>query len=385
VIEWVYLSSGAGSLLFSPSPLSSLSPPSPPCLFSSPPPPRVFPLLRMSHQTGIKANESLKKFFGKCRTGKVRVMKITIENEELSLSSYKEGKGNWEEDFDRLVTPLALPGQPTYIMYRFDTKNQCGGYEWLLISWSPDDSPVRQKMLYASTKATLKQEFGSGQIKEEIHASTPDEVCLAGVLRKRDSGPAPLSPREEELSEITAGLRNAGFDTKVQTLSSLSMPLTENALKGVLNLVNRKVNYLRLSIDIPAEKILLDMEGIVGPEELPSKVPEDSAKYHLFRFIYTHEEKPSEALLFVYSMPGYSCPIKERMLYSSCKGPLLETLEHQLGAKIDKKLEVDSGKEVSFGALYEALHPKMTLPRPRFEKPKGPPNRGAKRITKSQQ
>lgn len=43
-----------------------------------------------------------------------------------------------------------------------------GGYEWVLISWSPDDSPVREKMLYASTKATLKKEFGAAQIKDEI-------------------------------------------------------------------------------------------------------------------------------------------------------------------------------------------------------------------------
>lgn len=41
----------------------------------------------------------------------------------------------------------------------------------MLISWSPDDAPVRHKMLYASTKATLKQEFGSGQIKEELHGT----------------------------------------------------------------------------------------------------------------------------------------------------------------------------------------------------------------------
>lgn len=42
----------------------------------------------------------------------------------------------------------------------------------MLISWSPDTAPVRQKMLYASTKATLKLEFGSGDIKEELHATT---------------------------------------------------------------------------------------------------------------------------------------------------------------------------------------------------------------------
>jgi len=57
---------------------------------------------------------------------------------------------------------------------RLDSQNT-SGYEWLLINWSPDSSAIRQKMLYASTKATLKQEFGSGQIIEELHATVP--VC----------------------------------------------------------------------------------------------------------------------------------------------------------------------------------------------------------------
>lgn len=53
---------------------------------------------------------------------------------------------------------------------RLDTKNS-SGYEWLFLSWSPDTAPIRQKMLYASTKATLKQEFGTSQIKEELHGT----------------------------------------------------------------------------------------------------------------------------------------------------------------------------------------------------------------------
>lgn len=54
---------------------------------------------------------------------------------------------------------------------RLDSKNSLG-HEWLLLSWSPDSAMVRQKMLYASTKATLKQEFGSAHIKDEMHATT---------------------------------------------------------------------------------------------------------------------------------------------------------------------------------------------------------------------
>ncbi len=42
--------------------------------------------------------------------------------------------------------------------------------------------------------------------------------------------------------------------------------------------------------------------------------------------------------VFIYSMPGYSCSVKERMLYSSCKGPLLDIVESNLGLTISKKV-----------------------------------------------
>ena len=36
-------------------------------------------------------------------------------------------------------------------------------------------------------------------------------------------------------------------------------------------------------------------------------------------------------------MPGYTCSIKERMMYSSCKAPLLELIQ-SLGVIIAKKV-----------------------------------------------
>lgn len=44
-------------------------------------------------------------------------------------------------------------------------------------------------------------------------------------------------------------------------------------------------------------------------------------------------------LVFIYSMPGYSCSIKERMLYSSCKAPLLDLIQ-SLGVIIAKKVSI---------------------------------------------
>lgn len=69
------------------------------------------------------------------------------------------------------MRPVIDPNIPCYILYRLDEKTSIN-YGWLLISWTPDIATIRQKMLYASTKATLKQEFGSAHIVEEFHATS---------------------------------------------------------------------------------------------------------------------------------------------------------------------------------------------------------------------
>jgi len=76
-------------------------------------------------------------FFGKCRDGKVRIFKVSIENgrlnilnylikkityiylaEELALADHKNSKGTWEQDFDTCVLPMVLEQQPCYLLYR---------------------------------------------------------------------------------------------------------------------------------------------------------------------------------------------------------------------------------------------------------------------------
>lgn len=42
--------------------------------------------------------------------------------------------------------------------------------------------------------------------------------------------------------------------------------------------------------------------------------------------------------VFIYSMPGYSCSIKERMLYSSCKSRLLDEVEKDYHLEVAKKV-----------------------------------------------
>lgn len=70
-----------------------------------------------------------------------------IVSEQLVVGAYREPSQSWEKDYDHFLLPLLDPQEPCYILYRLDSHN-AQGYEWVFISWSPDQSPVRNNILY---------------------------------------------------------------------------------------------------------------------------------------------------------------------------------------------------------------------------------------------
>lgn len=134
-----------------------------------------------------------------------------------------------------------------------------------------------------------------------------------------------------------------------------------------------------LALYLPAARQKLDLERetieLVHTEptevaQLPSRVPRDAARYHFFLYKHTHEGDPLESVgewpmggqeqpwpgagwpcsrgrpgltsmspaVFIYSMPGYRCSVRERMLYSSCKSRLLDSAEQDFLLDISRKV-----------------------------------------------
>jgi len=340
----------------------------------------------MSHQTGIEACGELREFFAGSRDGHVRVMKIGIANEQLVLEESQPPSESWDQDWDHLILPSLEDKQPCYLIYRLDSRNELG-YEWVFISYSPDFSPVRQKMLYAATRATLKKEFGNAQLKDELFGTVPGDVSLSGYKKhvQSQNAPKPMTMAEEELAEIRRTEVNADIsvDTRHQTVQGVSFPLSSSARQELQRLKAGKVNYVQLSLDL--EKETVNLEGTserMEADQLRSKVPLDHARYHFFTFRHTHEGDVQNAIVFIYSMPGYNCSIKERMLYSTCKAPLLDVAEQEIGVDIAKKIEIDDPKELNAEFLYDSIHPKKNIAKQQFAKPKGPTGRGPKRMTR---
>ncbi|XP_032988985.1 toll-like receptor 9 isoform X3 [Rhinolophus ferrumequinum] len=294
----------------------------------------------MAHQTGIHATEELKEFFAKARAGSVRLIKVVIEDEQLVLGASREPVSSWDQDYDRAVLPLLDAQQPCYLLYRLDSKN-AQGFEWLFLAWSPDNSPVRLKMLYAATRATVKKEFGGGHVKDELFGTVKDDLSFAGYQKHLSScaAPAPLTSAERELQQIRINevKTEISVESKHQTLQGLAFPLQPEAQRALQQLKQKTVNYIQLKLDLERETIELVHTEPTDVAQLPSRVPREAARYHFFLYKHTHEGDPLESVVFIYSMPGYKCSIKERMLYSSCKSRLLDSVEQDFQLEISKK------------------------------------------------
>lgn len=173
--------------------------------------------------------------------------------------SHREAKKDWEKDFDKLIQPELEQNVPCYILYRLDTKSAESGFNWMLISWIPDISTIRQKMIYASTKSTLKLEFGGSYLKEEYHATTPEEITFSGYQKNKLSmaAPTPLTQREEEMKELRRSevKTDVGVDTRHQTLGGISCPITDASLQALHDLKRGSYNYLQFKIDLEKEEI----------------------------------------------------------------------------------------------------------------------------------
>ncbi|CAG0915645.1 unnamed protein product [Notodromas monacha] len=333
----------------------------------------------MSHQTGITANDELLRFFGDCKSGHYRAAKVSIIQEELRLVDTFHHRGNWESDFDSIVPKLVVDKQPCFVLFRLDVRS-ASGYEWLLISWSPDDSPVREKMLYASTKATFKKLFGS--ITEEFFATRRDEATAAGYVRhKRDyKGPGPLTTAEEELRELN---KLTIESTSPQgSISGIAFPMSKEAKDRLQSFGRGEIDYVQLSLDILNERINLERADACDVRDFNAILPGAKGRYHLFRYKHAYDGDYLDSVVFVYVIPGAGCSIKERMLSSSCKGPVTDTIENAFRIPIAKKIEIDVGVQVDDAFLLDELHPKSSLHRPKFSKPKGPSNRGPRRLLK---
>jgi twinfilin-like protein len=297
----------------------------------------------MAHQTGIEPSEELKELISTALKGSLRYIKISIENEKLVQDGSSATSGSWEDDLDSMILPQLFEDKPCYIFYRLDERNSYQNFLWVFMSYTPDNAKVRDKMLYAATKATVRKAFQSGVVVDDIAATTKDELSLAGYRRHLESQKAapPLSQTEVALQELQLNEDrvDVGTATRQSHLHGVAFPIDQDAFQALQQLGNKELAYVRLAVEVSKERIYLDTKKeSMTADGLPAVVPDGHPSYHFFLFKHTFEGDYQESIVFIYSCPGFKSSIKERMLYSSCKEPLVSVVEDSLKIEVVKKV-----------------------------------------------
>ncbi|TGZ64477.1 hypothetical protein CRM22_006351 [Opisthorchis felineus] len=330
----------------------------------------------MTHQSGIHADEYVAAQLTAAQRSHVRALQVVIENESLIVNRVTSIRGTWREDYNAEILPMLDKERPCYVLFKLDSTSEFGN-DWALISWVPDSASVREKMLYASTRATLRRQFGDHLIKEDLTGNAFSDVDLTGFEKHLTSkySPAPLTAAELEKASILNNEVSGGFYGARPTGSSLQFGLTNGAAADVQRFARGLCNYVQLLIDMDCEMIDLALsEKQIEANRIASHTPSNEGRYHLYRFCHhTHQQNPP--VFFIHSISGYQSSVKSRMLYSSCKSALISMLENQYGILIGHRLEVDDMKELTTDYLLDVLNPKPLEPKKKFDKPQGPTGR----------
>uniref|UniRef100_A0A915HWJ4 Twinfilin n=1 Tax=Romanomermis culicivorax TaxID=13658 RepID=A0A915HWJ4_ROMCU len=342
------------------------------------------------------SNDALNSLFIQCKKDDTRAIVATIVDEHLEPSLTLKKFKDWQADYATYL-PKFQTDQPCFILFRLDTENSLGS-EWLFLTYAPDSAPTRQKMLYASTRATLKSDFGGAYVKYDVQISAKNDLQLDHVKTHMDKKVTVLSFVEYDLMQAKYEEKNPLNHNSVsnnQALRGVSFPVDQEAMEKLNFLRNGGINYVQLSIDTLNEAIKLERAETIDASSLQNIIPRTKARYHFFAYDHSSgndQQQNVRSVFFFYTIPP-SCmaSIKDRMLYSSCKASFLDSVEKLASLKVDRKIEIDSSEIIDEDFLRSELYPKLSSSGSQnslsngFAKPQGPRNqRGNRRITKTE-
>lgn len=312
------------------------------------------------------------------KQGGARAFKVQISGETTLdlITTVDEKSSDWKDDFD-LVTPLLDDNAACYVLYRTDKKNDQGDHLFYNLCYVPDKAPVRQKMIYASSRANLKSGLGGHYFIDDIFGTVKSDFDKKGfhAYEKHLNSAVPLTEEEKiKEEELEYGLFTGGAGTSTAYAHGVNFPVDDAVLSAFDQLSSGEVNYLQIGIDVSNEKIILKEAAKLDIEDVPSHVPNDEPRFHFYKWSHSHEGENFDSLIYVYTSPDgskgtKSAPVKLRMLYSTSKANVSNIAEKK-GLTISAKFEIASGSEFVESEFSTTLHPPKAEEKKSFAKPK---------------
>lgn len=362
----------------------------------------------MSTQSGITISSQLNDAYKNLSTNSALIIKISSDSTELIPDQIITGSDNTtsttkditilEPIFEKLINQISQEfPHPSYIVISYNSNQY-------FISFIPDIAPIKQKMLYASTKNSLITSLGGNKLIKKFAWTELDELALNYFLKSidDDQGSNIKKEEEEELNllltedEITLQKLNNlslysttnhhhhGFKKKLPSMTNddgsttgsgnadqdilykFTPELTEQLQSIIENSSPESSNdndnkKSLISFNIDTTKELLTLKSIDTQIEINQLI--DTLNSHTSSRIspqYILYNYQIGKLAFIYSCPSGSS-VKDRMIYASFKNSLINHLNQLIKSTnidddiiIDKNIEVGDLDEIELSQLQDA-------------------------------
>ncbi|KIV90566.1 hypothetical protein PV10_07854 [Exophiala mesophila] len=331
-------------------------------------------------QSGISASADLHAAFKSFTSDSTLfALPITITSESLTPLAaipFPSGSSTLETSLNAL-SELLTPTTPLYLLLRRTPQSP----SLISAAYIPSRSPVRQKTLFAATRATLVRELGQEKFAESVFLTEREEVLDVTTWNDASGGPqgtsgqgnadsAILSTEERELQAVkraedeerhgTRGrdlMGDGGSGAKAGGVSStgIQINVTDDAKAAFREIAAAQQSghstglLVQFGIEIKGETIKHSKTHRgVEPSSVHSHIPSDTPSYNFYV-----ASAGSSAVIFIYVCPGTS-KIKERMIYASSRLAVL-TIAKQEGVKVVKNLEAGDPEDLSGGRINEEI------------------------------
>ncbi|KAI9801120.1 MAG: Twinfilin-1 [Piccolia ochrophora] len=323
-------------------------------------------------QSGISASKELHDAFNDLVSSpSQRGLLAGIKAEQLvPLDFIPSQSDDFSKDLSALASSLK-DHEPAYVILR-RYADAADGY--VAITYVPDTAPVRQKMLFASTRLSLVRELGTERFRETLFATGKDELTAQGFKThdQHTELKAPLTEEEQTLQQVKEAEAETSQGTSARSshvTSKLRFPITDEALEALRRLNDGPENLVQLKIDVPKEVIELVDVSSADPGELEKSVTGDDPRYSFLRY-QPDDARADSSIVFIYTCPDTS-KVKERMVYASVTRSIVAMAGTNAGLTIAKRLEASSPSEITAATLHREFNPKEET-RIGFSRPKRP-------------
>lgn len=363
----------------------------------------------MSTQSGITISSQLNDAYKNLSTNSALIIKLSSDFTELIPDQIITGSDNTtsttkditilEPMFEKLINQISQEfPHPSYIVISYNSNQY-------FISFIPDIAPIKQKMLYASTKNSLITSLGGNKLIKKFAWTELDELTLNYFIKSidDDQGSNIKKEEEEELNllltedEITLQKLNNlslysttnhhhhhGFKKKLPSMTNddgsttgsgnadqdilykFTPELTEQLQSIIENSSPESSNdndnkKSLISFNIDTTKELLTLKSIDTQIEINQLIDtlnnHTSSKISPQYILYNYQ---IGKLAFIYSCPSGSS-VKDRMIYASFKNSLINHLNQLIKSTnidddiiIDKNIEVGDLDEIELSQLQDA-------------------------------